>query len=179
MRSARSVASLRPCCAIIAEMNVRKTFLSVIFLVCLLAWSSAIAEREAPIVRTSGTFDVKLAPQAQDEGPSGGSLGRMTIDKQFKGDLEGTSKGEMLTGMTGVKESAGYVAIERVTGTLGGRRGTFMLQHHGLMTRGAQNLTIIVVPDSGTEDLVGLDGKMTIRIDGGKHFYDFEYSLSR
>jgi hypothetical protein len=105
-----------------------------------------------------------------------GGLGRMSIDKQFHGDLEGTSKGQMLTAATSVKDSAGYVAIERVTGTLGGRKGSFALQHSGTMARGAPQLTITVVPDSGTGELVGLAGKMTIRIADGKHFYDFEYS---
>jgi hypothetical protein len=101
----------------------------------------------------------------------------MSIDKQFHGDLEGTSKGEMLTAGTGVKGSAGYVAIERVVGTLNGRSGAFALQHSGTMTRGAPQLTIAVVPDSGTGQLTGLSGKMTIQIAEGKHSYEFEYSL--
>src|SRR5271165_4091355 len=100
----------------------------------------------------------------------------MSIDKQFHGDLEGTSKGEMLGAMTEVKGSAGYVAIERVTGTLNGRSGTFVLQHSGTMTRGTQHMTITVVPDSGTGGLAGISGSMTIIIkEGGKHFYEFEY----
>lgn len=102
----------------------------------------------------------------------------MSIDKQFHGDLEATSKGEMLTAGTSVKGSAGYVAIERVSGTLGSRGGTFVLQHTGTMTRGAPQLTITVVPDSGTGQLVGLVGKMGIKIENGKHFYDFEYTLA-
>lgn len=105
-----------------------------------------------------------------------GALGRMSIDKQFHGDLEATSKGQMLSVATNTKDSAGYVAIERVTGTLHGRKGSFALQHNGIMTRGAPQLTISVVPDSGTDQLVGIAGKMTIRIDEGKHFYDFEYT---
>jgi Protein of unknown function (DUF3224) len=131
----------------------------------------------------SGTFEVKLSPQGQDgESPEKESenvtLGRMTIDKQFHGDLEGTSRGQMLTAGTPVKDSAGYVAIERFSGTLQSREGSFVLQHNGTMTRGVPQLSITVVPDSGTGQLVGLAGKMTIRIDGGKHYYDFEYTLS-
>ena len=97
----------------------------------------------------------------------------MAIDKQFQGDLTGSSKGEMLTAMTETKGSAGYVAIERVTGTLHGRRGSFVLQHSGTMTRGAPHLVITVVPDSGTDQLTGLSGTMTITIADGKHSYTF------
>jgi hypothetical protein len=102
----------------------------------------------------------------------------MPIEKQFSGDLEATSKGEMLTAGTSVKGSAGYVAIEKVSGALHGRSGTFVLQHSGTMTRGAPQLTITVVPDSGTGELVGLAGKMVINIVNGKHSYDFEYTLA-
>jgi hypothetical protein len=125
----------------------------------------------------SGTFDVKIIPLAPDDKAADPTLGRMSIDKQFHGDLGGTSKGQMLTAGTDVKDSAGYVAIERVTGTLQGRSGSFALQHSGTMTRGAPQLTITVVPDSGTGQLVGLAGKMTITIVDGKHLYDFEYTL--
>jgi len=124
-----------------------------------------------------GTFDVKLAPQAPDDKAEGSTLGRSSIDKQFHGDLAAVSKGEMLTAMAAVKGSAGYVAIERVTGTLNGREGSFVLQHHGLMNRGTPQLTVTVVPDSGTGQLVGLTGQMSIEIAEGKHSYDFEYSL--
>jgi len=127
--------------------------------------------------RATGTFDVKLAPLANDEHPEGAALGRMSMDKQFSGDLSGISKGEMLTSGSSVKTSAGYVAIERVVGTLHGRRGTFVLQHSGIMTRGDGKLTITVVPDSGTGGLTGLAGTMTIEISGGKHSYAFDYSL--
>jgi hypothetical protein len=102
----------------------------------------------------------------------------MTIDKQFHGDLEATSKGQMLAISSEVKGSAGYVAMERVTGTLQGRTGTFALQHSGTMTRGVPQLLITVVPDSGTGQLVGLTGKMTINIVDGKHSYVFEYTLA-
>lgn len=124
--------------------------------------------------RASGPFDVKLTPQ---EGADA-VVGRMSIEKQFHGDLEATSKGQMLmASSSSVKGSAGYVAIEKVTGTLSGRRGSFYLQHSGTMTRGAGDLTITVIPDSGTDDLTGLTGRMNIIIADGKHSYDFEYTL--
>jgi Protein of unknown function (DUF3224) len=129
--------------------------------------------------RASGTFDVRLNPQGQDDKSDEITLGRMSIDKQFSGDLEGTSKGQMLTAGTAVGGSAGYVAIERVNGTLHGRNGTFVLQHSGTMTRGAPQLSITVVPDSGTGQLTGIAGKMTIKIGGGKHSYEFEYTLAK
>jgi len=125
----------------------------------------------------SGTFEVKLNPQPSDDKVGDPTIGRMSIDKQFHGDLEGTSKGQMLTAMTDVKGSAGYVAIERITGTLHGRNGTFALQHTGTMQRGAPQLSVTVVPDSGTGQLVGLAGKMESKIVDGKHSYEFEYTL--
>ncbi len=128
--------------------------------------------------RASGTFEVKLNPLASDDKSEDATLGRMSIDKQFHGDLEATSKGQMLSAVTTVKGSAGYVAIERVSGTLHGRSGTFVFQHSGTMTRGAPELTVTVVPDSGTGQLVGLAGKMAINIVDGKHLYDFEYTFA-
>lgn len=125
----------------------------------------------------TGPFEVKLNPLSTYENSEGSLLGRMSIDKQFHGDLEATSKGEMLSAMTSVKGSAGYVAIECVSGTLDGRSGTFALQHSATMTRGVPQLVITVVPDSGTEQLAGLAGAMTIDIVDGKHSYDFEYTL--
>jgi hypothetical protein len=125
----------------------------------------------------SGPFEVKLNPQTPDGTFEDATMGRMTIDKQFHGDLEAASKGQMLTAMTETKGSAGYVAIERVTGTLKGRSGTFSLQHTGTMNRGVPQLSVTVVPDSGTGQLAGLAGKMMINIVNGKHSYDFEYTL--
>lgn len=133
-------------------------------------------QKEAPVTtHARGSFDVKLVPRA-DEG-SDKALGRMTIDKQFHGDLEAASKGQMLSAMTEIKGSAGYVAMERVTGTLDGRSGSFVLQHSGTMNRGEPQLSVTVVPDSGTGQLTGLTGKMAIIITDGKHSYDFEYAL--
>ena len=135
-------------------------------------------EKEAVLTtRGTGTFDVKLSPQAGDDKAEGVTPGRMSVDKVFHGDLEGTSKGEMLTAMTAVKGSAGYVAIEQVSGSLKGRIGTFTLQHSGTMTRGTQQLSVTVVPDSGTGQLAGLAGRMTIRITDGHHFCELESTL--
>jgi hypothetical protein len=120
---------------------------------------------------------VQLTPEAPDGTPADSALGRLRMVKQFRGDLAGSSRGQMLTAMTPVEGSAGYVAIERVSGTLNGRAGTFVLQHSGTMSRGNQHLTIAVVPDSGTGELVGLAGQMVITIANGKHSYEFEYTL--
>jgi hypothetical protein len=126
----------------------------------------------------TGTFEVKLNPLSVADTAVSSILGRMSIDKQFHGDLDGTSKGEMLTAGTSVKNSAGYVAVERVTGTLHGKSGSFILQHSATMTRGVGVLSIAVVPDSGTDQLVGLSGSMNIIIaPGGKHSYEFDYTL--
>jgi predicted flavoprotein YhiN len=125
--------------------------------------------------RALGSFEIKLTPQ--DDG-SGSALGRMTLDKQFYGDLAATSRGQMLSTGTAVKGSAGYVAIEIVSGTLGGLSGGFALQHSGTMNRGTPSLSIDVVPDSGTGQLTGLTGTMKINIVDGKHTYDFEYTAT-
>jgi uncharacterized protein DUF3224 len=127
--------------------------------------------------RANGTFEVKLKPQTADGKAEGTTLGRMSIDKQYSGDLVATGKGEMLTANTNVKGSAGYVAIEQVTGTLHGRSGSFVLQHSGTMTRGTPRLTVTVVPDSGAGQLLGLAGKLAINIAEGKHSYECEYTL--
>ena len=137
----------------------------------------ALQKEMSATMHARGTFDVKLTPQASDDDPAG-ALGRTSFDKRLHGDLEGTSKGEMLSALTSVQGSAAYVAIERVNGALDGRRGSFVLQHTGTMARGALQLTVAVVPDSGTGQLVGLTGKMAIQIDGGKHSYDLEYAFT-
>lgn len=125
----------------------------------------------------SGPFDVKLAPQPTPYDATTTRMGRMSIDKRYHGDLEATGTGEMLTGGTEVQGSAVYVAVEFVSGSLQGRRGTFLLQHGGTMVRGAPSLRITVVPDSGTGELAGLTGEMDIHVDAGAHSYDFKYSL--
>ena len=123
----------------------------------------------------TGTFEVKLTPQ--DDKSDDKTMGRMTVDKQWHGDLEGTGKGQMLTGGDVSKGSAGYVAIEKFSGTVKGRKGSFILQHSATMVKGEGQLTITVVPDSGTDELAGITGKLTIKIENGKHYYDLEYSL--
>ena len=131
-------------------------------------------------MHAGGTFDVKLTPQSPEPGADP-SLGRMTIDKQYRGDLEAHSIGQMLTGMTDVKGSAGYVAIERVTGKLHGRSGSFTLQHTGIMAHGDYQLTVTIVPDSGAGELAGIAiiaGSFKFNVDAaGKHSYEFDYTL--
>jgi hypothetical protein len=127
--------------------------------------------------RATGPFDVKIGPLSAYNTDPAALLGRMSIDKHFHGDLEATSKGEMLTAGSAVQGSAGYVAVERVTGLLNGRRGGFSLYHMGTMTRGAPQLVVAVVPDSGTDQLEGLTGKMSIVIEAGKHSYVLDYTL--
>jgi len=127
--------------------------------------------------QASGTFEVKLTPQPPDASVPDSGLGRMTIAKQFHGDLAGESNGQMLAAGTSVKGSAGYVAMERVKGALHGKKGEFILQHSATMNRGEPQLSVTVVPDSGTGELTGLSGKMEITIADGKHSYRFDYAL--
>ena len=124
----------------------------------------------------TGTFDVTLTPQPPRDGEYAFPI-RLRLEKKFQGDLAGTSAGEMLSAMTDVKGSAGYVALERVEGSLSGKHGTFALQHSGTMDRGRPSLAISVVPDSGSGELVGLTGSMAIEIADGVHRYDFAYAL--
>jgi Protein of unknown function (DUF3224) len=126
----------------------------------------------------AGEFDVTITPLAPYETVEGVVFGRMAVSKQFHGDLEGSSTAEMLSAGTSVKGSAGYVAVERVTGRLHGRAGSFVLQHSGTMTRGQPELAVSVVPDSGAGELAGLAGRLTIDIVDGKHFYGFDYTLA-
>jgi len=158
-------------------VSVVASFLFSVFLFAQTPRGSATQKEKAVTAHASGGFDVKVSPEALADKAADASLGRMTLDKQFHGDLEGASKGEMLTAATGVKGSGAYVAIERVTGTLRGRNGSFVLQHTGIMNRGTPELKIAVVPDSGTGQLTGLTGTMNIKIADGKHSYDFEYTL--
>ena len=124
-----------------------------------------------------GTFEVKMKPEPLSEVAGKSAIMRMSIDKAFHGQLEGTSQGEFLSAMGSEKGSAGYVAMERVTGTLDGKTGSFALMHRGLMTRGTPELKVTVVPDSGTGELVGISGTFRIDIVEGKHNYEFDYSL--
>jgi Protein of unknown function (DUF3224) len=125
-----------------------------------------------------GTFDVKVTQQPQDDS-AGGPFGRLFLDKQFHGELSATSKGQMLAAATAIEGSAAYVAFELVTGTLSGKQGTFILQHKGTMRKGTYEMSVTVVPDSGTGDLVGIAGEMKITIEGRKHSYELKYTLGR
>jgi hypothetical protein len=126
----------------------------------------------------TGTFDVTLTIQPLSDGAADPMLARRAISKVFHGDLEGTSAGEMLSAGTPTSGSAGYVAIERVIGSLHGRQGMFVLQHSATMNRGVPALSITVVPDSGSDQLAGLSGRFDIAIDKGHHSYSFDYTLA-
>ena len=125
------------------------------------------------MMQAKGDFDVKMIPQTTD----GPAIGRMLLDKKFHGDLKAMSQGQMLAAQTTVKGSAGYVAIELVRGTLAGKTGSFLMQHSGIMDRGKPSLTVLILPDSGTEELAGISGKMSISNEGGKHSYVLDYQL--
>jgi hypothetical protein len=152
-------------------------------LLALIALSLSIAPSDLqaqgkPMTQTAkGTFVVSLEPLVFEGAAPEFKLARMSIDKKISGDLTASTMGQMLSAMTDTKGSAGYVAIERVTGTLNGKRGSFVLQHTGTMNRGAPSLDVTVVPDSGTEELVGLEGEFKINIDDGVHSYEFTYRL--
>jgi len=141
--------------------------------------SATPVQREAVMTtHATGTFEVKLTPQGSEDKAEGSTLARLSIEKHFHGDLEATAQGQMLTAVTDVKGSAGYVAIERVSGTLNGRSGTFVFQHSSTLTRGAPHQSVTVVPDSGTGELLGLTGSIIVIIAAdGKHSYEFTYSL--
>ena len=139
---------------------------------------TAAAAKEEPMTQTAkGTFEVSLKPLEMEGIDAKAKLGRMSIDKQIAGDLEATTVGQMLTAMTDTQGSAGYVAVEKVTGSLHGKQGSFVLQHNGTMNRGAASLTVSVVPDSGTGELAGLEGEFRIIVEEGKHLYEFDYRL--
>jgi hypothetical protein len=138
---------------------------------------STSAQKDSTVtMHAKGTFDVKVAPVAEDKA-DGSTLGRYSLDKQYHGDLEATAKGEMLTAGSDVKGSGAYVAVERVTGTLNGRKGSFVLVHKGTMGHGSMHLEVSIVPDSGTGQLTGISGTLNIIIADGRHSYELEYSL--
>ena len=157
----------------------------VILLVAAVFGTRAEAQTPTPLTTPTrtmthiakGSFNVQIQPQGEPAAADGVTLGRMSLDKTFEGDFSGTGRGEMLSAMTAVKGSAGYVAIERVSGSLNGRRGSFVMQHTGTMTRGAPQLAITIVPDSGTGELTGIAGVFKLDITGGKHLYTIEYTL--
>ncbi|MGK5078100.1 DUF3224 domain-containing protein [Janthinobacterium sp. HLX7-2] len=126
----------------------------------------------------TGQFDVAISPETLSDTAAQSGLGRLSLNKRYHGALDASAQGEMLSVRASVAGSAGYVALERVDGTLDGRRGSFYLQHSGSMTRGTPTLSVTVVPDTGTGQLLGLSGSLAIRIEGGKHYYDFSYDIS-
>lgn len=129
------------------------------------------------MTHATGSFDVSMKPASPPEKEGRTAIGRMVLDKQYFGDLAATGKGEMLTAVTDTAGSAAYVAIERISGTLNGKKGSFVIQHNGTMRAGAQHLSIGVVPDSGTEQLTGISGKMALKVVEGKHVYELDYVL--
>ena len=150
--------------------------MKLLVIIVALALAGFVIQKESTMT-ARGTFDVKVTPQPQDDS-AGGPFSRLFLDKKFHGELSGTSKGQMMAAGTGVEGSGAYVALEQVTGTLNGKKGSFILQHKGTMRKGVYELSVTVVPDSGTDDLVGLAGAMKIIIEGGKHSYELEYKLA-
>lgn len=150
----------------------------------VLAGASLVATGDAmnmkPVKETTmtvrGTFEVKMVPQSADA--AGGPFGRFLLDKKFEGDLDAVSRGQMLASGGPPSRSGGYVALEQVTGILNGKRGSFVLLHRGTMNEGSNQLDVTVVPGSGTGELAGISGTMTIVIEGAKHFYEFFYTLA-
>jgi hypothetical protein len=163
-------------------MMTRKAFAAALAILPLAAIAADYPHSSKETAMTShfatGPFDVKLAPQALSSVAEHSGLGRMSLDKQFQGALEATSTGEMIAFRGAVAGSAGYVAMETVRGTLDGRAGSFVLQHSSTLTRGEPTQSITVVPDSGTDALAGLAGRMVVDIaPGGAHSYRFDYTL--
>ena len=169
---------------------MRRTNIGIVTLLFLSGWfimptliaaqapPSQISAKDGPVsMHAEGTFEVKNAPLTADDALAGTAIGRYGLDKQFQGSLEGTSKGEMLGAGNPATGTAGYVAIEQFTGKLHGRSGSFALQHFGTMEENKFDLVVKVVPGSGTGDLSGISGTMTIKIVSGKHSYQFDYSL--
>jgi len=160
---------------------MRSTILAVLLAAATVTTpaQSTLPPAQPPLMNhvATGEFVVKLMPLGVEGQPAGSKIGRMSIDKTISGDLVATTTGQMLSAMSEVKGSAGYVAIEKVEGALKGKKGTFVLQHAGTMARGVPSLSVTVVPDSGTDELIGLAGNFSIIIAGGKHSYEFKYTL--
>lgn len=170
-----------------SELKMKIHFLKLLYLCTCICFAlcafpqtpGAKLQRKDPVMirHAEGTFTVKTAPLPPDEATSGTPIGRYALDKEFHGDLEAVSKGEMLGAGDLAKGTAGYVAIEHITGTLHGRSGSFALQHIGTMDQGKFQLSVTVVPGSGAGDLAGIAGTMTINVAAGKHSYILEYTL--
>jgi hypothetical protein len=130
-------------------------------------------------MNVKGSFEAKATPDPSSDEVDGVSIGRVRVDKKFSGPLDATGKVDMIGARTKVEGSAGYAAVERISGSLEGKRGSFVVLHQGLMNRGELSLSVVIVPDSGTGELTGIRGKMAIRIEGGQHFYELDYELVR
>jgi hypothetical protein len=163
-----------------SNANAWYIFASLQLAVPILASAQTLPTHQgAPHVtqRATGPFDVFMKPASPPEKEGRTAIGRMVLDKQYFGDLVAIGKGEMLTAVTDTQGSAAYVAIERITGTLNGRGGSFVIQHNGTMSGGSQNLSTSVVPDSGTEQLTGISGTLAMKVVEGKHVYALDYVL--
>ncbi len=128
-------------------------------------------------LQARGTFTVTITPQPHVDGVGNASIVRMALQKLFAGGLAGIAQGQMLAVRTETQGSAGYVAMDHFTGMVDGRHGGFSLQHSGTMTRGTPSLSVTIIPDSGTDELVGIAGSLAIDIRDGQHFYDLAYTL--
>lgn len=159
-------------------LHTSRLVLSLVACLGLVSQAGALP-KESSMHHATGTFEVKMQPQGEvgPAGSDGNTLGRMSLDKTFSGDLVGSGSGEMLAARSSVPTSAAYVAIERVTGSLDGKAGTFVLVHRGVMHGDTQQLEVLIAPDSGTGALAGIAGKLGIRVEGGKHYYDLDYTL--
>lgn len=147
-----------------------------LFALLALCLAGCATTQETSMLHARGTFEVKMAPLAADA-PAGSTHGRMSLDKVYSGDLVATGKGEMIAIRPSEEGSGVYLALERVSGTLGGREGGFSLAHRGVMNRGAQELSITIVPGSGDGALTGIAGDLKLDIRDGEHFYDIAYTL--
>ncbi|MEM7708136.1 MAG: DUF3224 domain-containing protein [Pseudomonadota bacterium] len=148
-----------------------------LLMISIVLSSAAFAGEKTNMTQATGTFDVSMTPASEAAEEAGVTLGQFSLTKTFTGDMVGNASGQMLTATSAVKGSAGYVAIERFSGTVHGKNGTFVLQHTGTMQGQSQALTITIVPDSGTGELAGISGTFKLQIDEGTHHYTLEYSL--
>ena len=152
-----------------------KPGISTVAALAVLACLSARAEPAAQ--HAAGAFDVKMSPASAPQHEGRTATGRMLLEKQYSGELQASGKGEMLTAMTDTKGSAAYVAIERITGTLNGKAGSFVVQHAGTMRGGDSQLAVTIVPDSGSGELSGISGRMSLKQVDRKHRYEIDYVL--
>jgi hypothetical protein len=165
-------------CRAATENNMPQFRTLILALGCIyLSLAPAVAAEPTTSGHATGTFDVTMSPETVSGKTPDPDMGQMGMHKAWQGDLDGTSTGTMIGAGSPARGSAGYVAMEKFTGTLAGRMGSFILQHSGTMANDKLQMTIAVVPSTGTGQLEGISGTMTIRTNNGAHFYDFDYSL--